>query len=88
MRNLGRKCLDVRYSHHRITYCRYAYKHRRDNIQYLRDREEPLLGVVVIDPEGNQLSEVTIENGDVVNACFVFEDISFRLQLIFTGGII
>ena len=43
------------------------------------------MGVVVIDPDGNQLSEVTIENGDVVNACFVFEDISFRLQLIITG---
>ena len=40
MRNLDRKSFDGRFSHHGCKYCSDADKHRRHNLQYLRDFKE------------------------------------------------
>ena len=43
-----------------------------------------LNGLVVFDPDGNNISEVTVENCDIVNTKFAFEGKEYAIQLIIT----
>lgn len=43
-----------------------------------------MLGFVVVDPDGNQISEIMVENEEIVISNFYFENRKYALQLLAT----